>query len=139
MAFQDLMDSVLQSLELGQHPVTRERRTRDRCRVRKIIPAVFLGDPGSPSIDITMRNLSTCGIGFVSRRSMTVGEYLVVPLYSERQASKLALCQVKNCRYVGKGMYAVGAEFESAYPDPQQTGKLPQIWLNAARRAMAPA
>ena len=63
---------------------------------------------------IFTRNISTAGVGFVSRRPFRLGDRIAFVLGSLREERKIIVAQVTFVRYVRRGMHEMGAEFIQA-------------------------
>lgn len=102
--------------------------------VRMSLPVMLLGQAGMPSVPMHTRNISTSGIGFLSKRVFKKGEVIGVHLLAGHRISKLMLCRVTFCRYVRSGLHEVGAEFVEARPVFGGVPRIPTTWIEQAQR-----
>jgi hypothetical protein len=93
---------------------------------------LLLGVVGPNRFRVNTRNLSTSGVGLLSRRAFQVGDRFVLPIDVQGAVAKLVLCRVTFSRYVSSGLHDVGAQFESALPNLNGDQAIPQEWINAA-------
>lgn len=126
-----LLDQVPTPAEL------QNRRGAPRLRVRIPVQAHLLGLIGCPSIVVYTRNISTRGIGCVSRRPFRQGEYIALDIDVVPSLAKVILCQVTFSRYLREGLYEVGAEFQEAVARAELLaeslkGEMPPRWIKLA-------
>ena len=126
---------------LDQYPPPTEvtnRRQSTRVRIRAHLNCFLLAVPGFPSIQIHTRNISTAGIGFVSRRPFRAGELVVIEMNLLPKNSKLILTEATFNSYVREGLYEVGCTFREAAPKNEYVSEniaesLPANWLGMIR------
>jgi len=64
--------------------------------------------PGCPA---NVQNLSKSGIGLRSRRMYNVGTQVVILISTKGSQTRPYFGIIRQCRYAGKALYAVGVEF----------------------------
>ena len=132
---------------LDQIPVPasiENRRGASRVRARMPIDVFLLTVRGVPTLTVHTRNISTRGIGFVSRRAFKMGELVVFDVNIVPAVAKLVLARITFARYVRDGLYEIGAEFEESVvrddPDkPCPSNNLPAHWLETSEPHKAKA
>lgn len=123
---------------LDQNPASAElenRRQSVRVKVRTNLTTRVLSTPGHPTLPIHTRNISTSGIGFVTRRPFRKGELVAIELYLVSKLSKLILAETTFSRYVRDGLYEVGCRFREAISrEEAERGMegIPRRWVEAA-------
>ena len=120
--------AILSSLDHASLANGTNRRNNSRLPIRHELQIRLLKVPGTATFTIHTRNLSTGGLGFLSRRPFEVGERFVLPVKMPGTPSKVVLCRVTFSRYVSAGLYAVGSEFEQSLPDPTEKMDVPGEW-----------
>jgi len=105
------------------------RRRATRIKMRTMMSAVLLGADARPSVRIFTRNLSTSGIGFVSRRPFKEGERIALSFHIPRQSPKLVLTNITFVRYLRAGLYEVGAEFLECIEGTSSLAAIPPHWI----------
>jgi len=108
------------------------RRRATRLKMRTIMSAVLLGADSRPSVRIYTRNLSTSGIGFVSRRPFKQGERIALSFQIPNQSPKLILTNITFARYLRAGLYEVGAEFLEFIEGTTSLAAIPAHWIPPA-------
>jgi hypothetical protein len=107
-------------------------RQRERINYRRRVEIILIGQSGQPRVTGHTRNLSTGGLGFLTRRTFAVGERFVALLALGGGAGKFALCRTTFCRYLSEGMHEVGAAFEATAPRINNH-RIPSNWIATAR------
>ncbi len=87
------------------------------------------GEPGRPWVHVYSRNLSTSGLGFLTRNLFYTGQHLVIAHELNEFTPMLVLCRVCFCRPIDMGILEVGLAFVSARPDPHAVREIPAEWL----------
>lgn len=108
------------------------RRRADRVAIRSAMSAILLSEMSTTEVKIYSRNLSTSGIGFVSRRPFKTAERVAIPFEVNGNPGKLVLAKISFCRYIRAGMYTVGAEFIEAIADNHGRNRIPEHWMPGA-------
>ena len=113
---------------LDQSPLSphASRRKAPRCDVRTAMSAILLDKENHPRIRIFTRNISTSGIGFVSRRPFKPDERIAFDFNHPNAERKIIIAKVTFVRYVRKGMYEIGAEFLKAVRESEAPSALRQ-------------
>jgi hypothetical protein len=105
------------------------RRNSARVTVRTTIGAILLAANNQTLVKIYSRDLSTAGIGFVTRRCCSAGEQFALPFDVRGMPPKLVLARITFCRYIRAGLYTVGAKFVEAIPNADRQNRVPEHWL----------
>jgi hypothetical protein len=132
----DRVEEILRILD--EYPPTaniENRRGAKRVNVRLALPVYLLSVVGHPAIQIRTRNISTSGVGFVSRRPFQKKEKIAVELFTAPNPGKLILAEVTFSRYVRDGIYEIGCTFlEAISRDESVHGleRIPQRWITAS-------
>jgi hypothetical protein len=126
---QDIIKQLDRVAALGDDS---KRRRSVRMNIRMPLTALVLVTVGQPSIHIFSRNISTCGIGFVSRRPFKIGEPIAISIRLGEQPSKLVLTKTTFCRYLRSGLYEMGGEFVESILDSTGKDRIPSRWLPSA-------
>jgi hypothetical protein len=92
-------------------------------------------EPGAPWVHVYSRNLSTGGLGFLTRHLFYAGQHLVIAHELAEFAPMLVLCRVCFCRAIDMGVMEVGLAFVSALADPEGRRQIPAEWLARVYRA----
>lgn len=66
---------------------------------------------GAPEEQVTLKDISTRGIGFLRASELARGTRIVAHLRDDGGADAAVLCDVVNCRPLPDGGYTVGASF----------------------------
>lgn len=123
------IQAILVHLDQGATARADNRRRACRVNIRTGMKALLLGQDAKTNVTIYSRNISTSGIGFVSRRMFKVGERVAVPFEVKDHPHKLVLAKVTFCRYVKSGLYTIGAEFIEAILDEGGPNRIPAHWI----------
>lgn len=126
------IEAILHNLDLNKPTKSASRRKRERHQYRHKIDIFVLTPAGPVPGKVQSRNISTGGIGFVTRRPLVKGQRIIMCMTPQSSPAKLVLCRITFARHVSGGMYDVGAEFERAVADPAQEHTIPQEWLTLA-------
>ncbi|MGN6366746.1 MAG: PilZ domain-containing protein [Phycisphaerae bacterium] len=129
---QAVLSEVLLHLDKMPPSPRANRRRAIRHGLRTTMEAILVGEEQNPRIRIFTRNISTSGIGFVSRRPFKQGEKIAFGFQCAGEERKIILAKVTFVRYVRRGMYEMGAEFtdamrESAAPAAMQRMICPHL------------
>ncbi len=93
---------------------------------------ILLAVQNQPEINIQLRDLSTSGLGFSSRRAFPKDEYVALRMPVVQGYQRLILCQIKYCRSADDGVHIIGAEFLESISLPSGCGA-PPAWANHHR------
>jgi len=106
------VEAILQQLDHFPGPETATNRRRSsRVNIHAAMSATIISESGEGKLQLFSRNISTSGIGFVSRRPCKSGERLAILFELPAKPPKLVLAKITFCRYVRAGLYDAGAEF----------------------------
>jgi hypothetical protein len=106
------IDEILRQLDQSVPTKEQENRRRSpRIIIHTTLDTYVLSPGGNLGIQIFTRNISTSGIGFVSRRFCKVGENIALSFILPDRSPKLVLAHITFSRYVRAGLYEAGAEF----------------------------
>ncbi len=130
--------SILSNLDDASFVPTNDRRSKARIPFRHETHILLLGVMGSNRFKVNTRNLSTSGVGLLSRRPFQVGDRFVLPVDVQGAVAKLLLCRVTFSRYISNGLHDIGAQFEKAIPNPNGDQMIPQEWIDMATEHRAP-
>ena len=120
--------AILSSLDDASIAPNENRRNKSRMPFRHDIAIVSLGGTDEEKFTIHTRNISTSGVGFLSRRPFEKGERFVLPIRIAGAKDKVVLCRVTFSRYISAGLYGVGAEFEKSAANPSADLVIPADW-----------
>jgi c-di-GMP-binding flagellar brake protein YcgR len=126
------IEEILRILDENPVPSSAEnRRNAKRVNVRLTLSIYLLSVPGHPPLDVHTRNISTSGVGMVSRRPFRKGERIAIELYKVSKLEKLILAEATFSRYVRDGLYEVGCLFKEAISRDEARGfeRIPQRWI----------
>ncbi len=130
----DHIHMILQQLDAQNPGPGANRRTAKRLNVRMALTVHLLSDHNSPISQIYTRNVSTSGIGFVTKRVFKPKEYLAVSFQIGNHLPKLVLARVTFCRYVKGALHESGAAFvESITENTTLVDKIPPHWAQMAQ------
>lgn len=87
------------------------------------------GEAGRPWVHVYSRNLSTNGLGFLTRHLFYAGQHLVIAHELNEFTPMLVLSRVCYCRPIDLGIFEVGLAFVSARPDKNSAREIPVEWL----------
>ena len=87
------------------------------------------GAAGRPWVHVHARNLSTSGLGFLTRHLFYAGQHLVIAHTLKESTPMLVLCRVCYCRSIEPGTFEVGLAFVLARPNPDDARNVPAEWL----------
>lgn len=124
------VQQILRVLDNIPLPPAANRRLRPRVNIHLNLEATIFTSMTLPRVQIVTRNLSTSGLGFVSRREFRVGELIAIHLNVEKNPIRLILGAAAFCRYLRGGLYDVGVEFLEA-SKPGRT-RIPSAWMQRA-------
>jgi hypothetical protein len=85
-------------------------------------------EPGQPWVHVYSRNLSTGGLGFLTRHLFYADQHLVIAHELTEFSPMLVLCRVCFCRSIAMGVMEVGLAFVSALADPEGRRQVPADW-----------
>lgn len=116
------------------------RRRLPRVTMRMEMTVVLLTGIAPTPVDIYSRNISVSGMGFVCRRMFRAEERLALSLRIPKLPAKLLLARITFGRYIGGGLYEMGAEFLECVADTRAgeaggtnwVGRLPNHWVSGA-------
>jgi hypothetical protein len=115
------------------------RRRACRVDVRTTMTAfLLLATNVDAAVTIFTRNLSASGIGFISRRLFSPGEWIALAFQFPNHPHKLVLTRIVFCRYLRAGWHSVGAEFMESVTDNHQPGRIPERWLRGGASRTLP-
>jgi hypothetical protein len=128
------IEDILKALDQCPSKEIENRRQASRVSIRTHLTCHLLMVPGYPQIQIHTRNISTNGMGFVSRRPFKTGELLVVEFMLVPKMGKLLLTAATFSRYVREGLYEVGCTFRESVPKQEMEStytrdRFPARWL----------
>jgi hypothetical protein len=124
------IEEILRLLDQQRTDASANRRRADRINIHASLTAMVLADNGTDaSLQIYSRNISTSGIGFVSRRMCKKGERLALSFDLPGRPHKLVLAKVTFCRYVRAGLYDAGAEFLECITGEVGRKGIPGHWM----------
>jgi hypothetical protein len=121
-----LSDIMRQLDDVPPDPAASRRRAR-RCDVRTSFSAILVDIEQHPQVRIYTRNISTSGIGFVSRRQFKIDERIAVAIKWPNAEGKILVAKVTFSSYIRKGMYETGAEFQHALLESQASTTLKRL------------
>jgi hypothetical protein len=125
---------ILQQLDAQSPGPDANRRRAKRITIRMALEVHLLSNHNRPTSQIYTRNVSTSGIGFVTRRVFKPKEFLAFSFRIANHAPKLVLARVTFCRYVKGALHESGAEFiESTVENPHLEDKIPPNWVQLAQ------
>jgi hypothetical protein len=104
------------------------RRHAKRVNARMPMKVTLLAGMNRTQVDIFSRNISSGGIGFISRRHFKADERIAIHLIVKGQPNRLILARVTFGRYVASGLFEMGAEFLECLKD-NQARIIPRHWL----------
>jgi hypothetical protein len=107
------------------------RRTDGRGHLRLELIVTLLAHSAQPQMRIDTKDITSTGMGFISRRYFPVNEYFAVLMRFANGPGKLILCRTAFCRPAKPGMHHTGAEFIQAIT-PTASGKFPPRWIELA-------
>lgn len=120
------LTAVLQDMD---PTAPRECRRYARRSVALSIWAKTLSRRGKSALfRVSAVNVSTRGVGLLSRRQLSVGERFVLPLRFEEGGGRLALCQVRNSRKLDDRQHHIGAMFVAWVNDDRADMPIPADW-----------
>jgi hypothetical protein len=124
-------------LQLDEHMKGGDRENRRRLsRVALRMPLIIslmTGAEPAP-VEIFTRNVSSSGMGFVSRRLFRGDERIVVPFRIPKLPQKLVLARITFGRYLQSGLHEMGAEFLEAMTDTRGKSQIPRAWRHTAHQ-----
>jgi hypothetical protein len=120
------IEEILRLLDAQTAETGSNRRRAKRINIHATLAATVLCENGDATLQVYTRNISTSGIGFVSRRLCKKGERLALTFDLPGKPPKLVLAKVTFCRYVRAGLYDAGAEFMECVAG---TGRIPGHWF----------
>lgn len=133
------VQEILAQLDRQSRPDQTNRRKTARLTVRMPLDMIVLSNSAHPTLEVFTRNISTAGIGFVSRRLFKNGEYLTLEFSIPGSPPKLVLTHVTFCRYIKAGLYEVGAAFiEAVAVNPALIDPIPPHWAKMADPKITP-
>jgi hypothetical protein len=125
------VQTILQHLDHTDNQDVENRRRAPRVTVRLPLDVIVLGVVNPAPVQVYTRNLSTSGMGFVSRRMFKSNERIAIYLRAQGLNSKLILGRISFARYAGGGFYQMGAEFLDSIQDKGNM-RFPSHWTLAA-------
>jgi hypothetical protein len=92
---------------------SRSRRMFERtaCVTSGTIHEILADERVTDGCACTVRDLSQSGLGLACRRMYNVGTQIIVLLRFKVGQSRPYFGIIRQCRYDGKGLYAIGVEF----------------------------
>lgn len=127
------IQEILARLDRGPlQSLSTNRRRAQRINLRTAMMAIVFHTTGPQEVKIFTRNISTSGVGFISRRPFKPEERVVIPFEVPGQTGKLVLAKLTFARYIPGGVYDAGAEFIECIPDPGGPDRIPEHWISGA-------
>lgn len=124
------IEEILRLLDQQRIDASANRRRAQRVNIHAALTAMVLAESGGDAtLKIYSRNISTSGIGFVSRRMCKKGERLALSFDLPGKPHKLVLAKVTFCRYVRAGLYDAGAEFIECISGEIGRKGIPGHWM----------
>jgi hypothetical protein len=126
----DLFRRIVETLHSDEGICSRhEERSEGRVGVRcwvEVTPCI-LDDPGRKTVRVTVRDISSSGMGFIAHDQMAVGAELNCKLPFANNTSIEVVMTVRHCAKISKGLYIVGVSFDRAAVRSKlsSTGKTP--------------
>ncbi len=127
--------------QLDRLPTSPEanRRIHNRVNVRLPLDVYVIQANSRPTLQIFSRNLTTSGIGCISRRLFKKGDLLAIEFHISGPVPKLVLSRITFCRYLRAGLYEAGAEFlEAVTPSAYLVDRIPPHWVQMATMQKKP-
>lgn len=90
---------------------SRRKFERTACVTSGAIHEILADERVNDGCSCTVRDLSQSGLGISCRRMFTVGTQVIVLLRFKVGQSRPYFGIVRQCRYDGKALYAIGIEF----------------------------
>jgi hypothetical protein len=119
------------------------RRRLPRVSMRTRMTLLILGGIAPTPVDVFSRNISSSGIGFVCKRMFRPEERVAIPIRIPRTPPKLLLARITFSRYIGGGLYEMGAEFLECVADISGSGPverfIPGRWHQTPFHSPAPS
>jgi len=134
----EIAERLVEFLEMGGAGPKASARKCERNTYFRRVELTLIAQLGRPRVIGFTRNLSTGGLGLLTRRGFNVGERFVTLLTLGGGIGKFALCRTTFCRYLSDGMCEIGAAFEATAPCLNANHRIPTEWLSAARTQTAP-
>ena len=128
------LDAPAPEIPEGVDQRRRERRVRVRARVT-LIPLTGDATLAPGPVEVSLRDLSAGGIGFVHTAKVQLDEYFVALLPDGSNGNPVAvLCQVAYYQPLGERVFAVGAEFRRVLRQPAPQDAPPTILAYSAQQ-----
>lgn len=93
---------------------SRRKFERTACVTSGAIHAILADERVNDGCSCTVRDISQSGLGLACRRMFTIGTQVIVLLRFKVGQSRPYFGIVRQCRYDGKALYAIGIEFTSS-------------------------
>ena len=123
------LQEVIAKLD-AQSPATgADRRVHPRIDFAHPMWLNLPGEPGRPWVHVYSRNLSTGGLGFLTRNLFYADQHVVIAHELNELTPMLVLCKVCFCRPIDLGIMEVGLAFISVHADPYAKREIPAEWL----------
>lgn len=123
------LQEVIARLEAQAPAGAEDRRVNPRIDFTHSIWLNLPSERGRPWMHVYSRNLSTGGLGFLSRNLMYTGQHVVIAHELNELTPMLVLSRVCYCRPVDLGIFEVGLAFVAARPDLHEKREMPVEWL----------
>jgi hypothetical protein len=136
-----LSDEIIQMASEPTSPPEFELRDSDRHSYKGYLVLILLdrsGNPGEP-IFLQAENISTGGIGVVSRYMFHVGSIGAAQLLRSDGKTAIVGVEVKHCRYVGDMRHSSGFQFTAVPPRIKQSHFMTENGRRSLIQAMMPA
>ena len=127
----------LKSDEFGARAKRCEPRVGLRAKA-KIVPIV-VDDRGIPPMDVWVRDISSCGVGFVAARNLPMGSLFLLKLPTAARDEVAVQYRVTYSNAIGGGSHVIGAAFDRLVCNDRaiETGPLKELGKRKAARLAA--
>lgn|GEM_PF-2954983 len=126
------IEEILQTLDSQNTREMENRRNAKRLNLRISVRATVFMHNTTPNVRVYTRNISTSGIGLVTKRVFRSGELFVLEFILPDRPAKMLLAKTKFCRYLSGGLYELGAEFVESALAVRGRGQIPPHWYELA-------
>jgi hypothetical protein len=124
----EYLQQLIAKLDLQSPDTPDDRRRQPRIDFNHPIWLNLPTEPGHPWIHVYSRNLSTGGLGFLTRHLFYADQHLIIAHELAEFSPMLVLCRVCFCRTIALGVMEVGLAFVSALADPEGRRQIPADW-----------
>jgi len=129
-----VLDNALQQCWDDARPELKALRSAPRVSFAQAAWAVSL-DRLDTRHSIVTQDISLLGVGFWTIEAFVPGSRVVLAIELNGWERRRILCEIRRCRYIDQGFFAVGAKFEAITEDA--SASIPQEWIDWAK--MPPA